>query len=94
MEQFTLTLMVLAGQIPFHSRTSGRQEYLPVCLSVTGAPGNYDATRGCLTMSPDSGNTGTDLALIDMIQGFLTHTGRPTTVLTGRMMFTDTADRI
>ena len=56
------------SEIPYSSRISGREEFLPVSISVIGPPGS-------------------DIALLDIMQGFWENSRRPTRVSAGSRAF-------
>lgn len=77
---------MLAGQIPYESRISGRKEYLPVVTNLMSLPGRliHVSIRYCADMG-----AGTDLELMDTAQKFLEAVGRPTIVSSGKQMFAE-----
>lgn len=80
-------LRTVAGTIRYESRISGRQEPLPVCVSIMGLPGQSIAPHRVKSDSSE----GSDLQLIRMACDFLAKTGRPIRVKVGRHMFANDA---
>jgi hypothetical protein len=78
-------VVVPIGQIPYQSRVSKREEFLPVVIAILGAPGkNTFDIQGSQAHSP---LPGTDAALIKFVADALRNARRPTFVMTGAEAF-------
>lgn len=69
----------------YHSRVSGKTEYLPLTVSLMGPPGKtntYEQVENAKII-----HTGSDMTLIRTTVKVLQKSGRPTRVSTGSRMF-------
>ncbi|KAE9372706.1 amidase signature enzyme [Stipitochalara longipes BDJ] len=80
-------VVVPAGQIPYKSKLTGKTEYLPFAVGIIGLPGMWSDAELSGKRISNLTIQGTDLSLMDMIYEFLRHSGRPTSVQTGSLMF-------
>jgi hypothetical protein len=79
------------GEMKYYSRVSLQDEYLPIVVSIMGAPGTCTVYI-CIFDLPSQFNNscvGTDMALINTAIKVLEGAGRPTRVKTGSRMFGD-----
>ena len=81
----TILRLSKVGELPYKSRITHKMEKLPVSvglMSLQGLDSSQCAVPELIILA------GTDLMLMETVQKILEHSGRPTSVKTGRLMFT------
>ena len=79
------------GELPYKSKITHKMEKLPVSVGLMSLQG-LDSSR-CVVPELTI-LTGTDLMLMETVQKILEHSGRPTSVKTGKLMFTSSEAKL
>lgn len=87
----TILRLSIVGELPYKSKITHKMEKLPVSvglMSLQGLDSSQCAVPELIIL------VGTDLMLMETVQKILEHSGRPTSVKTGKLMFTSSEAKL